>query len=107
MEEAPDHAILLITADSTEVLLPTIVSRCEVIRLRPMPVEDLEKSLSTKWQFPAEESGLLAHLSQGCPGTALNLHMHPDELQKRNELVHYALNMIHSPLWDRFAYAEK
>src|SRR5512140_3560453 len=43
LEEAPSYAILIITAISPEQLLPTIVSRCEVLRLRPVPMEQLEK----------------------------------------------------------------
>ena len=39
LEEAPQRVVLLLTADSAESLLPTIVSRCEVLRLRPMPLE--------------------------------------------------------------------
>lgn len=35
LEEAPEKAILLLTADSPDNLLPTIVSRCELLRLRP------------------------------------------------------------------------
>ena len=35
LEEAPARVVLLLTADSPDDLLPTIVSRCEVMRLRP------------------------------------------------------------------------
>ena len=39
LEEPPPQVILLLTAESAESLLPTIVSRCEVLRLRPLPLE--------------------------------------------------------------------
>ncbi len=45
LEEAPAHAILLLTADTPEQLLPTIVSRCEILRLRPLPIEAIEADL--------------------------------------------------------------
>ena len=45
LEEAPDKVILVITASSAEELLPTIVSRCEQLRLRPLPVEKLAEIL--------------------------------------------------------------
>ena len=38
-------SILLLTADNAEQLLPTIVSRCEILRLRPLPVETVEAYL--------------------------------------------------------------
>ena len=62
LEEAPARVVLLLTADSPESLLPTIASRCEVLRLRPLAVERLESELlarrGTRWRgcwriFPA------------------------------------------------------
>src|SRR5689334_12908434 len=47
LEEAPSQAILILTADSVESLLPTIVSRCEVLRLRPLSPERLAAELQT------------------------------------------------------------
>jgi len=32
--EAPSYVVLILTADTPEQLLPTILSRCEVLRLR-------------------------------------------------------------------------
>ena len=42
LEEAPAHAILLLTADTPEQLLPTIVSRCEI--LRPLSIKPLKRT---------------------------------------------------------------
>jgi DNA polymerase-3 subunit delta' len=38
LEEPAESVVLLLTANALENLLPTIVSRCEVIRLRPAPI---------------------------------------------------------------------
>lgn len=35
LEEPPAHSVLILTALSTKNLLPTIVSRCQTVRLRP------------------------------------------------------------------------
>jgi DNA polymerase III delta' subunit len=64
LEEAPKRVILLLTADSAESMLPTIVSRCEVLRLRPMALARLQKELESRQLAPADAS-LLAHLSGG------------------------------------------
>ncbi len=45
LEEAPEQDVLILTADTPEQLLPTIVSRCEIMRLRPLPVERVEAYL--------------------------------------------------------------
>ena len=69
LEEAPAHVILILTADTAEQLLPTVVSRCEVLRLRPLPMDVVETYLKT---HGADESTarLLAHVSGGRPGYA-------------------------------------
>lgn len=107
LEEAPEKVILLITADSTEALLPTIVSRCEVLRLHPMPVTDLEKALHKEWKFEPEVSRLLAHLSQGCVGNAITLHQNPELVENKNQHVHEVIDLLASPLWERFKFAEQ
>ena len=83
LEEAPDQVILLLTAQSGEMLLPTIVSRCEVLQLHPLLLGDLTNALQERWGIPQEEAGLLARLSAGSPGGALRLHKNPAELEER------------------------
>jgi DNA polymerase-3 subunit delta' len=46
LEEPPQKVILILTAASSDSLLPTIVSRCEVIRLRPVSSAILIEGLS-------------------------------------------------------------
>src|SRR5512143_2539382 len=67
LEEPPAHALLLLTADNAEQLFPTIVSRCEVLRLRPLPVREVAEFLAVQGT-PPDQARLLAHLSGGRPG---------------------------------------
>lgn len=106
LEEAPQRVVLLLTADSSESLLPTIVSRCEVLRLRPMPLEVLKSELQTRG-LGAEDARLLAHLSGGRLGYALRLISQPELLDTRRSLIEDMLVMLGSPVRDRFALAEK
>ena len=75
--------ILLLTADSVDTLLPTISSRCEILRLRPVPVQLLEKELQTRWHLTEENARLYAHISNGRTGLALQMAHSPDMLEKR------------------------
>ncbi len=68
LEEPPEHVILLLTAASPERLLPTIVSRCEVLRLRQQPTALVQTGLEDQGLDPAQ-AHLLAHISDGRPGT--------------------------------------
>ena len=40
--------VLILTADNPEQLLPTINSRCEVLRLRPLRVEEVQSALEAR-----------------------------------------------------------
>jgi DNA polymerase-3 subunit delta' len=106
LEEAPEKVILLLTADSAENLLPTIVSRCEVLRLRPMGVNLLQNELSTRWQIQPETAQRLAHLSGGRVGAALQLNEEPESLDLRREWVEDALRLAQTSRRERFRYAE-
>jgi DNA polymerase-3 subunit delta' len=106
LEEAPAHVILLLTADTPEQLLPTITSRCEILRLRPLPVETVESYLKERG---VEESTarLLAHVSGGRPGYALRLMQDKDALEFRTRRLDDLQNLLKSTRRERFAYAEK
>jgi DNA polymerase-3 subunit delta' len=106
LEEAPAHAILLLTADNAELLLPTIVSRCEVLRLRPSPVDALEAYLKERGAT-AETARLLAHISCGRPGYALRLMDNENAMGFRRKRLDDLQTLLRSTRRERFAYAEK
>jgi DNA polymerase-3 subunit delta' len=106
LEEAPSYAVLILTADQAEGLLPTIASRCEVLRLRPLPLEVVESFLK---QHGADDQGarLIAHVSGGRPGYALRLLQTPAALTSREEQLRDLQALLSGTRVDRFAYAEK
>jgi DNA polymerase-3 subunit delta' len=83
LEEPAPKVVLILTAESAEILLPTIVSRCEVLRLRPLPVDLVSKGLQNKWGIKAEQADFLAHISGGRPGFAIRLFQEPERLEQR------------------------
>lgn len=106
LEEAPSRAVLLLTTDAPDNLLPTIVSRCEVLRLRPLPLDRLSAELQARGA-PAGEARLLAHLSGGRLGAALRLRGSPPLLEQRGEWVDQMFSLLQQPLRKRFEWAEK
>jgi DNA polymerase-3 subunit delta' len=106
LEEAPGHAILILTAESPEGLLPTIVSRCEVLRLHPPPVPEVQRLLEERGAEPAQ-ARLLAHISGACPGGALRLLADKGALAYREETLNDLLKLVAATRAQKFAYAEK
>ncbi len=107
LEEPPPNVIVLMTASDAEALLPTIPSRCEVLRLRPLPVDTVAQGLTTLRGIPAKEAALLAHLSEGRPGLALRLHTDPSLLETRRQALELLLTLLPAPRVERFAAAER
>jgi DNA polymerase III subunit delta' len=83
LEEPPPYATIVLVANSTE-LLPTIVSRCRVLRLPPFPrrwgAVSREPRVST-----AEDAELLAAWSGGRIGLALAQLESPEAIARRDE----------------------
>jgi DNA polymerase-3 subunit delta' len=98
--------VLVLTAESAESLPSTIVSRCEVLRLRPLRLEALAAGLQTVYGLEAERAKLLAHLSAGRPGAALRLHANPAEMEQRQEWLDDLYRLIAASRVKRFAYIE-
>ncbi|MBE0670433.1 MAG: DNA polymerase III subunit delta' [Anaerolineales bacterium] len=106
LEEAPAHAILLLTADTPEQLLPTIISRCEILRLRPLPIEAVEADLIYRG-VDEERARLLAHISGGRPGYARRLVDDATLLEKRDERLDDLQTLLPAPRVEKFFYADK
>ncbi len=106
LEEAPAHVILLLTADTSEQLLPTITSRCEILRLRPLPIGTVESYLEGRGA-EHESAHLLAHISGGRPGYALRLMEDKQALEFRAKRLDDLQTLLRSSRGGRFAYAEK
>lgn len=107
LEEPPPNVTLLLTAARAEDLLPTIVSRCEVINLRPLPTEVVREALITRWLVNAEQAALLAALSGGRLGWAVRMHHDPAALEDRAEKLADLARLLSATRVQRFAYAEK
>ncbi len=105
LEEPAPKVLLLLTAESAESLLPTIVSRCEVLRLRPLPVAEAAAGLQG-WGFPEDEALFLAHLSGGRPGYAFHLHEDPELLEQRKGWLSDLASLLGSSRVERFAYVK-
>jgi len=119
LEEAPAHAILMLTADSPEALLPTIVSRCEVLRLRPVGIGEVQRELEIggrvggglapyrDQRLETDQARLIAHLSGGRPGTAFRLAAEKSLLDFRAQKLDDLQKLLSSTRVDKFSYAEK
>jgi DNA polymerase-3 subunit delta' len=106
LEEAPSYAVLILTADTPEQLLPTIVSRCEVLRLRPLSTLEVQKDLESA-SIESGRARLIAHIAAGRPGYARRLAQDEALLQHREERLNDLLALLSASRVEKFKYAEQ
>jgi DNA polymerase-3 subunit delta' len=107
LENPLEKAIILITAESAESLLPTIVSRCEVFRLKPVPSLTLNQGIQAQWCVPPDEALLLTHIASGRPGYSFRLFQRPELLSQRKEWLQDLEDLLLANRVNRFTYVEK
>lgn len=65
LEEPPGKVVFLLTASGTEQLLPTIISRCQHIRLNPLSETEITEALIKFDGIDKNDAGYLARISGG------------------------------------------
>jgi DNA polymerase-3 subunit delta' len=75
LEEPPDRAFLLLVSHQPSALLPTIRSRCRVLRLDPLSAEEMARALDQAGIDIGPHAATLTELSGGSVGTAMRLSL--------------------------------
>ena len=108
LEEPPPHVVLCLTALDRSALLPTIVSRCQVLTLRPLGEQVMEEALLARWGASAQQAALLARLANGCLGWAVDqIGQSEEPLAERNERLAELQELSRSSRVARLAFAQK
>jgi len=107
LEEPPSHAILMLTASEAEALLPTIVSRCQVLNLRPLPTETIQRALQERWEVEPEQARLLARLSGGRLGWAVAASQNGAILTQRERYLDEMMELLGQGRTERMEYARQ
>lgn len=105
LEEPPPFATLILVANS-DTLLPTVVSRCQTLRLRPLPRQQVARALIEQG-VPSDRANLLAAWSGGRIGWAIHMAENQDALQLRQEQLDILLALQSQSRGARFRWAEE
>ena len=76
LEEPPATVHIIILAENPGELLPTIRSRCAIVRLGALPCEEIEMLLADRrTDIAPKQRNLIARLAQGAAGKALGFDL--------------------------------
>lgn len=88
IEEPPEYAVVLLLASKAAALLPTILSRCVVLPLRPVDNTKIKKLLMERFQTPDYQAELAAAFSGGIVGRAVRFASSPEFGTRKDEVLH-------------------
>lgn len=73
LEDPPVNTVFLLTAVNQYRLLPTIISRCQLVPLTRVSQEEIGEMLIKKYGVDREKAAVLASLCDGLPGVAVQM----------------------------------
>lgn len=106
LEEPHPRTLLILIASSDDAVLPTIRSRCQVIRFGRVSTDRIVAALGQRG-VAGEEARLYARLADGRPGRAFALADGRERLADMRELREQLLGMLDASLTDRVMTMEK
>ncbi len=77
IEEPPDDTLILLVAENQELILNTILSRCQLVKVNRLSDEEVEAGLVTLKGLPSAKARSIAHLAAGNLNEALNIAAQP------------------------------
>ncbi len=107
LEEPKGKTLLILISSHPEMLLPTIYSRCQVIKFFPVSFDRIKKYLGSNYEISGDKAEMLAGVSQGKPGRAIDFLSNPDKLKQEKNILNKILEISESNFDFRFKLAKK
>lgn len=107
LEEPPPYAVLILVAHGAGDLLPTIVSRCRVLRLRPLSRDDVARALHEGYNVAMDDAALVAAWSGGRIGWALAAVEQPELLEQQQQRLDVLVQLASNNQLARMRWAEE
>lgn len=107
LEEPPAYAVILILTTNLEGLLPTILSRCVTLRMKPVQDELVKEYLKRELMIPDYKADICAAFARGNIGQAKQLAISEDFENIRNEALSLVKNIRNMELHEVMAAVKR
>lgn len=87
IEEPPAYAIIVLLTTNADVFLPTILSRCVMLNIRPVREESIKNNLMAEYAISDYEARIAATFSGGNLGKAIKLATSEDFKELKQHVV--------------------
>jgi len=99
LEEPPDYMTFILISSNMFLLLPTIVSRCQIHRFELLPADTIREILETRYRISPEKSSLYASISNGKIERALRLFQKKGFEEFRENLINMLRGKSENYIW--------
>lgn len=88
IEEPPVYGVILLLTTNADAFLPTILSRCVTLKLRPVKSEVIRAYLMEKYQIPDYQADVCTAFARGNVGKAQRLAQSEQFAELKEHLIH-------------------
>lgn len=106
LEEPKGKIVIILITEAKQALLPTIVSRCQIVKFLPVPIEIIRKELYNLGK-DRQKVAEIVNLSGGKPGLALAFLNNPELIKERIRVINQLEDLIQSRLYKRIDFVSK
>lgn len=98
IEEPPEYVIIILLATSADRFLPTVLSRCMVLNLKPVRDEEVKEYLKEHMDLDEEKARLCASYAMGNLGKAINVASNKDYRMLIQSVINLMINIFDMPM---------
>ncbi|MCI8950242.1 MAG: DNA polymerase III subunit delta' [Lachnospiraceae bacterium] len=107
MEEPPGYVVILLLTSNSEVFLPTVLSRCVQITLKPLEDSIIKEYLIQNMDIKEQEGDVYAAFARGNLGKAMNMASSEDFKLLHSELLFLLKNVKQMNISELLQYIRK
>ncbi len=106
LEEPKSRSLIILIAEYPKFLLPTIISRCQMVKFYPVASSEIKNYLKAK-KIKQEQINEITQICLGRPGVAVDFFKNPEKLKERQKKIEKLVKIMKSPISLRFQYAKE
>jgi len=81
LEEPPANTVFLLLVENQSMMLPTIVSRCQVYRFKPVDMNEMKSFIESRYDYVQADIDVAVRYSKGIVGRALEFLQNNENLR--------------------------
>jgi len=111
LEEPPAQSIFILITAEPQLLLPTIVSRCQLVKFLPVRESEIEKGIKDFGHEASKEVSpelkRIIRLANGRPELAIEYLENPELLRSQDNFISQLERLLRADLNERYQYIEE